>query len=275
MIKFVVTALLLSFSFLHAQDRFFLYGKVLGADGMPLPSAQVSLATVIGQQPITQSQAGPDGSFRLIVAGHTIALLKFTGAASDSFLLPLLLTTEQHTLNVTVRLAAQGEHARIAGQHASIQLQYGNTELGIAEKLMVSMMEEKRLSAKLSAARFDGGQHDSAASGVFADAGLHVRHPDSLLAMLSRQIRTEQNVLHREAFLLRYAQLRSETHSTGDPAIMRLVLGSVDPASPFWSLAPELIRASASTPKEYSEYARQVKALTADAELKAWLEQQP
>jgi hypothetical protein len=271
--KLVCTALLLCFSLLHAQDRFFLYGKVLGADGMPLPSAQVSLTTVIERRPITATQAASDGSFKLVVAGHALAMLKFTGADVDSFLLPLLLTTEQRTLNVTVRLAHHaGDRSDVSMQHASLQMQYENTELGIAEKLMVSMMEEKRLAAKMDAVMVNGGRADSLAVGGTAESGMHYRDPDTLLAKLGAQIIAEQLPLHRDAFLLRYVQLRTETKREGNPAIVKMVLGAVEPASPFWSLVPELIRASAPTAKEYADYVRRVKALTPDPELKAWLE---
>jgi hypothetical protein len=271
--KIIFIAVLVCSSLLQAQDHFFVYGKVLDADGMPLPSAQVSLSTVIEQRPITSAQVGSDGSFKLLVSGHAIALMTFTGAASDSFTLPLLLTTEQHTLNLTVRLArCSVQHAGLSAQHASIQIQYGNTELGIAEKLMASMMEEKRLAGLLTSAPVDGKPPASHADSVVVESGIHYPQPDSVLTRLSEQIRAEENPLHREAFLLRYMQLRTETKRMGDPAIVNMVLSSVDPESPFWSLVPELIKASASTSREYKEYALRVKALTLDPELKTWLE---
>ncbi len=273
--KILFITFVLCFCLVHAQERFFLYGKILGADGMPLPSAHVSLSTVIGRQPIATAQAGPDGSFKMVVTDHALAMLTFSGAASDSFMLPLLLTTEQRTLNVTVRLAQlSGQSSVSSAQHASLQMQYGNTELGIAEKLMVSMLEEKRLAGKLFPALSDRKPGDPGAIDATGDSGIHFRDPDSVLALLAQQILAEQNPLHREAFLLRYMQMRTIAKRDGNPVIVRMVLGLVEPSSPFWSLVPELIKASASTPKEYTDYARRVKALTRDPELKLWLEQQ-
>jgi len=270
--KFLIACLLLCVPLLHAQERFFLYGKVLGADGMPLPSAQVSLSTVIERQPIVSARTSSDGSFKLVVSGHALALLTFTGAACDSLALPLLLTTEQRTLNMTVRLPLQSDvPSGIHPQRASIQMQYGNTELGIAEKLMMSMMEEKRLAGRMTVLMNVGIGADGAGNGAPA---LHATDPDSLLARLEKQIRAEQNPLHRDAFLLRYMQFRTVTKRPGNAAVVKMVLNLVDPSSPFWPLVPELIQASASTPQEYSEYARRVRLRTADPELKAWLERQ-
>jgi hypothetical protein len=54
-----------------------------------------------------------------------------------------------------------------------------------------------------------------------------------------------------------------------------MVLVMVEPSSPYWSLVPELIKASALSPKQYADYVKRVKALTPDPELKAWLERHP
>ncbi len=271
--KIFIACLLLCVPLLHAQERFFLYGKVLGADGMPLPSAQASLSTVIERQPIASTNVSSDGSFKLVVSGHALALLTFTGFGCDSLTLPLLLTTEQRTLNMTVRLPLQPEAPTGLGpQRASIQMQYGNTELGIAEKLMMAMMEEKRLAGRMTPLMNVGIGTDAAGNGAPA---VHAPDPDSVLARLEKQIRAEQNPLHRDAFLLRYMQFRTGTKRPGNAAIVNMALNLIDPASPFWPLVPELIKASASTPEQYGEYVRLVKQRTPDPELNSWLDAHP
>lgn len=268
--KKILLLLLLCGTLLTAQERFFLYGKVLGADGMPLPSAQISLSTVIEHQPIVSVQASSDGSFKLVVSGRALAMLTFAGAGCDSFTLPLLLTTEQRTLNMTVRLPLLSTGGSAGDvQRASVQMQYGNTELGIAEKLMVAMMEEKRLAGKMAMLMNVGIKPDAAEGHPPA---LHMPDADSVLALLEHRILAEQLPLHREAFLLRYAQFRAETKRAGNPVILNMVLDYVEPSSPLWSLVPELIKASALTPKSYSEYVRRVMLSTPDPELKTWLE---
>ncbi|HLP17458.1 MAG TPA: carboxypeptidase-like regulatory domain-containing protein [Bacteroidota bacterium] len=261
---FLASALVLCSAFLHAQDRFFLYGKILGADGTPIPSAQVSYSTAIDRQQVASTEAGPDGSFRLVISGADLALLKFSAPRHDSLMLPLLLTTVQRTMSVTVRLNGPGPADSIPAQHGvyvPLHIKDENTELGIAVRLLTAMMEEKGL--------------DSAGNLIVPGRGLQRRNPDSLLVSLSDRIMGEQDPIHREILLIRYIQVRANAKREGTAVMRKMALNLVEPASPLWSLVPGLLRTQGRPWPEFAEYVRRVRARTHDPELKQWIDAAP
>jgi hypothetical protein len=258
---FFVFAVVFCSTLLNAQERFFLYGKILGADGTPIPSAQASFSTVIGGQPLSTTEAGPDGSFKLVISGSELSMLKFTAPLSDSITLPILLTTVQHTMSLTIRLSGHSVlDANAAPQKAYVRIHIKdeNTELGIAERVMIAFREEQRL--------------DSAGFIFTLGHPLQRRDPDSLLVDLSARILSEENPMHRELFLLRYLQVCTNAKRAGNPAILKMVLRLVEPGSPFWSLAPDLLKSPALAASDALEYTRRVRALTFDPELKLWID---
>jgi hypothetical protein len=259
---FACLAAVFCFTALKAQDRFFLYGKILGADGTPIPSARISLSTVIGDQPVSGTQPGPDGSFKLVITGRDLLLLKFAAPLADSVTVPVLFTTIQRTLSLTVHLnqhRLSDSNAVHEAASAPIHIKDENTELGIAERLMMAFREEKRL--------------DSAGYILMMGRPMQHRDPDSLVASLSSRIQEETNPMHRELLLLRYLQACTNAKRKGDPAILKMAFNLVEPDSPFWSLAPELLTETAHMP-DAAGYMQRVKTRTGDQELKRWIESQ-
>ncbi|MGE5315712.1 MAG: carboxypeptidase-like regulatory domain-containing protein [Acidobacteriota bacterium] len=261
---FFVCALAFCSTLLTAQERFFLYGKILGADGTPVPSAQVSLSTVLGRQPLASAQAGADGSFRLIVSQPDLAMLTFAAPLHDSLSIPLLLTTVQRTMSVTIKLAGGSLSDSSAGAMkapgvSSLHMRDENTELGIAERLMIALIEEKRLDAQ--GMIFTPGR------------GAQRRDPDSLLAVLSSRIQKEDNPMHRELFLFRYLQVCTNARRTGSPAVLAMAAKYIEADSPFWTLVPELLAAFPAS-SGAGAYRQMVRTRTSDGELKTWIDTQ-
>jgi thiol-disulfide isomerase/thioredoxin len=79
-------------------------GKLLGADGKPLPVAHVHLTPANQPGVITEGAVGPDGSYALATSHSGAFLLRFTGVNHGSTFVPVLLTGSS-TIAIDVQLA--------------------------------------------------------------------------------------------------------------------------------------------------------------------------
>jgi thiol-disulfide isomerase/thioredoxin len=88
---------------LHAAGQSTISGRVVGADGRPMPKADVHLLYDGGRRPFASAEVAPDGSFTISTDRTGVLELQVTGVNHASYSVPLLIETPR-AITLDVRL---------------------------------------------------------------------------------------------------------------------------------------------------------------------------